>query len=76
MIRLESDPILLLERAVLTRMYIRNLDIYPMITLGVQIRFLFVFYISYHAFRFIWGLDFTPCLTCCSDLYRKNLYFI
>jgi hypothetical protein len=56
---------------VLTRMYIRNLNIYLIITSGVPIHFWFILYKSYHPFRFILKLDFTPCVAQCSNSYRK-----
>jgi hypothetical protein len=56
---------------VLTRMYIGELDIYPIITSGVLIHFWFILYRLYHPFRFILELDFTPCMARCSNSYRK-----
>jgi hypothetical protein len=53
------------------RMYIRDLYIYPIITSGVPIYFWFIVYRLYHPFRFILELDFTPCMTRCSNSYRK-----
>jgi hypothetical protein len=52
-------------------MYIGDLDIYPIITWGVPIYFLFILYRLYHPFRFILESDFTPCMTRCSNSYRK-----
>jgi hypothetical protein len=56
---------------VLTRMYIGDLDIYPIITSGVLIHFLFILYRLYHPFQFILKSDFTPCTARCSKSYRK-----
>jgi hypothetical protein len=56
---------------VLTRMYIGDLDIYPIIISGVPIHFWFILYILYHPFRFILESDFTPCMTRYSNSYRK-----
>jgi hypothetical protein len=56
---------------VLTRIYIGDLDIYPIITSGVPIHFLFTLYRLYHPFRFILESDFTPCIARCSNSYRK-----
>jgi hypothetical protein len=58
---------------VLTRMYIGDLDIYPIITSGVSIHFLLILYRLYHPFRFILESDFTPCMARCSNSYRKYL---
>jgi hypothetical protein len=61
---------------VLIRMYIEDLDIYPIITSGVPIHFLFILYRLYHPFQFILESDFTPCMARCSNSFRKYLYIL
>ena len=62
---------------VVARMYIGNLDIYPMITSGVPVRLWFVLYRSYimHFNLFGDNIDFVPCLACSSYSYKKNLLY-
>jgi hypothetical protein len=55
----------------LTRMYIRDLDIYLIITSDISIHFWFILYRLYHPFQFILESDFIPCMVRCSNSYRK-----
>jgi hypothetical protein len=69
MVRLKSDPILLLD-VYCSNLYVHwRLDIYPIITWGVLIHFLFILYRLYHLFWFILESDFTPCMAWCSNSY-------
>jgi hypothetical protein len=71
MICLESDPKLLLDVHFLTRMYIEDLDIYPIITSGVPFHFWFILYRLFYPFWFILKSNFTPCMAQWYNLYRK-----